>query len=368
MSNKIQLAFATILLLSVLSLSACRDEPSTSSTCTSNLDRQALVNFYAVQIDDRLTALQSAADALEASAQAFRSPVSAENLQVLREALKSLRIEYHRYLPYSLIVDESQARAQALQSFPVDTNLINGYASQGNFSATKLPDFDRGFAAVEYLLYGKDSTQTLAQLQGQAGRSQLLSAYIRDIQSQLAAMNADWQSTGRQSFTSATGTDAGSGLSALINSFSKSVEDLRRDQVANPYGATLGFPNPDVAESPYGGQSLQLLSTSAAAFSTAFSGESSTTPSLASYLRGISTSDGAALAEDIATQHAKISEQLATIGLNQQFALETAVVNDREAVRDLLAAYSRQVVYLKTDLPAVACVSITYVDNPSDSD
>ena len=48
--------------------------------------------------------------------------------------------------------------------------------------------------------------------------------------------------------------------------------------------------------------------------------------------------------------------------------LSAAVDEDMELAIEAYNQVTRQVVNLKTDMPTLLCVAITYIDNPSDSD
>ena len=48
--------------------------------------------------------------------------------------------------------------------------------------------------------------------------------------------------------------------------------------------------------------------------------------------------------------------------------LKNQVVNGNSEVIALYSLMSKQLVYLKSDMPSVLCIAITYLDNPSDSD
>ena len=48
--------------------------------------------------------------------------------------------------------------------------------------------------------------------------------------------------------------------------------------------------------------------------------------------------------------------------------LADAIINDEQKITGLYQVFSGFVVLAKTDMPTLMCISITYVDNPSDSD
>jgi len=53
---------------------------------------------------------------------------------------------------------------------------------------------------------------------------------------------------------------------------------------------------------------------------------------------------------------------------NLEGSLQEEVAENQAAVENAYAEVTKNLVNLKTDLPSVLCVSITYIDNPSDSD
>ena len=193
--------------------------------------------------------------------------------------------------------------------------------------------------------------------------------YLRDlvsaIHSRIEQTHNDWdQGSYRDEFVNNTGTDAGSSLSLLINGLNEFYEDIRRDKIGTPSGIQdLGFTSPDKVEAVYSGISLDLLRTSIEACQTTFNGGSSS--GLDDYLDAFNAEkNGEALSKLIKDSFSAAISSLDEI----DGTLAEAVDNDKNDVRTAYTEISRQVIQLKTDMPAVMCVAITYVDNPSDSD
>jgi hypothetical protein len=74
--------------------------------------------------------------------------------------------------------------------------------------------------------------------------------------------------------------------------------------------------------------------------------------------------DGVNLSNVIISQYEEIAEKMLAI----DGPLSEAVDVDKEDVINAYNSLSEQVIYLKSDMPSVMCIPITYVDNPSDSD
>ena len=74
--------------------------------------------------------------------------------------------------------------------------------------------------------------------------------------------------------------------------------------------------------------------------------------------------NGISLADVIINQYDIAIEKVDAI----QETLHESVDGDKENVINAYNVLSEQVIYLKSDMPSVMCIPITYVDNPSDSD
>ena len=355
------LATATALLF--LAGACGEDGPAATSDCDGDVERTRVLNnvlstataglnrsaFEARRLEDVLTA-------------AVASPSEA-TVEAAREVHRRARVSLAQHGAYLLLYDEAQAALPSVTAFPVDTATVMAYVRDGDFDAASAPDFDRGYAAIEFLLYGTNPTRTTELLLAEPARLMLARAYAADVATRLTAAEERWDGSVREELLAAEGTAAGSGLSRVINSLSKHYEDTRRDRLGIPFGVTLGFPTPSALEAPYSGRSLEYLTTNIISSQFAF-GQASDPATLAAYTAELNNDEGDALAADISAQYAAGLAALKALDR----PLSEAIVDDRDAVQTAYNAISRQVINLKTDLPSVTCVSITYVDNPSDSD
>lgn len=343
---------------------ACNDSGDAVTTdCVSSVDRGQVLAKADELVRRRLASLTSSAESLQKNLADLRTQRNEVEISEARRALLAAWIDYRELAPYSLLVDPTTSLGEHVGPFPTDTSNVLKAVANGTFDPTSTPSFDRGFPAIEYLLFGSDSTAALDLLDRDPNRVAVMVAYAEAVQKRVAAVQQNWQSTESATFKSQVGTDAGSGISRLVNSINKHFEDMRRDELGLPFGASLGFPSPRVVQARYSGESRLLLLRGIAASEEVF-GAPNDGSTLAGYLSGLNNDDGAALAQDIYGQY---QTMLAT-GRQIQSPLSAAVVEERDKVQALYTAMSRQVVFLKTDLPAVTCVAITYVDNPSDSD
>ena len=346
-----------------LAASCGEDGPAARSDCDSSVERSRVLFTALSTASASLNRSVAQAEALSAAVNELGASTTDEHLEAAREELRRARIAMAQSGPYLLLYDEAGATLGAVGEFPVDTGAVLAYAREGSFDADAPADFDRGYAAIEFLLYGAEPTSALQHLQSNPERVVLAKAYADDAARRWRSVQTQWDASTREAILGTEGTAAGSGLSLLINSLSKHYEDTRRDRLGIPFGVTLGFPSASALEAPYSGRSLELLGTHLVASQLAF-GKTSESRSLADYTAGLNNAEAGALAADIEAQYTAALEALTAI----ESPLARAIEDERGAVQVLYNAVSRQVINLKTDLPSVTCVSITYVDNPSDSD
>ncbi len=351
------------LLALLLICSGCKDDVGAPADCLSATERSAVLEASGTRAANLLEALAGTLDALDgAVADLGREPSSA-SLSATHTALTEVYASYHAVEPYALLLDAPGIEPMRFDPFPVDTTVLNGHAAAGALPAPGDADFDRGLPALEYLLYGRSEEGVVDRFAADPGVRSLAAALIAELATGASDAASAWRDGGRETFVSATGSDAGSGLARLVNSVSKQYEDMRRDKLGLPFGVSLGFPSPGVLEAPYSGESLRYLRESIAASEAAVLGEG-TAPSLGVYVETLGNPEGAGLASDLAAQYAAASSALDAV----DDPLREAISDDRDDVQAAYNAISRQVVNLKTDVPALTCVAITYVDNPSDSD
>ncbi len=360
------------LALSLLLLGACEDNNSGGSPCESDFSQPALFQNVADNLiipgyEDLLLKLQS----LGTEAGNFSANPSANRLAELREAWQSAYLSWQRVAQYELGPAEEQTLRNRLNSFPVDAAAVESKVAAGNTDFSDPDSFDKGFPALDYLLFGLgDTEEGIVQKLGSEDYSIFLAAVVEEMHSRVEATLAGWQDGGyRETFIENTGTAAGTSLSLIINNLNEHYEAIKRDKIGIPAGVTtLGITFPDKVEAFYSGISLALAQESLLASRLFFLGQASLAGQgvgLDDYLEEVKANkEGEALSTVIEAQFEKAMAALEAV----QPPLSKAIEEDNETV---IAAYNeitRQIVHIKTDMPSVLCVAITYIDNPSDSD
>jgi hypothetical protein len=188
------------------------------------------------------------------------------------------------------------------------------------------------------------------------------------MKTKLSQTVTGWQ-TYKSTFVNSTGTKDGESVSLLVNAFNKNYEFIKRNKIGVPSGVlSLGFTNPKEVEGFYSGLSLELVSAAVKSSRNLFVGEGTdgiNGEGLDDILRSLNADkNGENLADVILQQYSEIETNIAKIN----GPLSTAVDQQKDEVIATYNSMTQQVIYIKSDMPSVMCIPITYVDNPSDSD
>lgn len=364
------LIFTVLAGLTMLSASCGDDEPMLSDSCTHDFNQSAM---FAALADDvilpELTAFRATTDDLQTATTAFLQNQNDETLTAARTALQTAWLQWQAVAQYSFGPAEDVFLRNSVNNFPLNTEETIAKIENADYDFTSPDAFDKGFPAAEYLLYGVGgSPEAVLDFYATDANAALyadyLNAVINDIKTRTDSTANAWQNGYRDDFVANTGTAAGTALSLIINGLNQNYELIKNEKLGIPVGAlTLGFANPESVEALYSRNSTALLTAALQATRDFFTGKEGL--GLDDYLRAVSAQkNGQDLATIIIEQ---LNETIALAeGLNPDLATE--IENYQERVEAVYNETARNVVPLKTDMPSVLCVAITYIDNPSDSD
>lgn len=364
----------------VLFITACSDDPQISS-CDTEFDQVGMfTNLADNLIIPAYTDLKVKVDVLESKVSDFQSNTNQSTLDNLRAAWFDAYLAWQVASPYEFGPGADEFLRESLNNFPLNTVVVDEKIqnSDYDFTSPDAPDYDftspdaydKGFPALDYLLYGIAANDTeiinkYTTTSTPTSYSLYLDNVIIDIKSRVDnTFNAWTEGTYKTDFITNTGTAAGSSLSLIVNSFNQSYEYIKRERLGVPSGIlTLGFTNPTKVEAYFSGRSLELAVKSLESSRDLYLGK--TGLSLDDYLETIGTP------KRDTTLNAVIQEQfIAAINSvsSLQGKLSDIVESDAQSVVDVYYEVTKQLVNIKTDMPSVLCVSITYVDNPTDTD
>lgn len=358
-----------------LSFQAC-DSGVTENPCEVEFDQGVLFQNMAYNhIIPAFSALSNTATQLEAAAQAFVAQPDEANLATLRTSWRAAYLDFQAASPYNFGPAEEVFLRASLNNFPLNVEATQSRILDQDYTFGNPDDYTQGFPALDYLLFGlaPDAAGTVARFTTDTAAiryQQYLTAVATDIRERSEAVYNAWN-TGDylNTFLANTGTAAGTSLSLLVNHFNEHYEIIKRDRIGIASGVlTLGFTNPDKVEAYYSGESLAMLEAAVSASKRLFTGENpaaGTTTGLDDYVAATGAmKNGQPLEAVILAQFEAAENAVAALSGR----LSDEVEQNNAAVVTAYNELTKQLVNIKTDMPSVMCISITYVDNPSDSD
>jgi len=309
-------------------------------------------------------------DQLQAKTDLFFAEGAGEaELLALRQAFKNTYLSWQAVEPYNFGPAETVFLRDLLNNFPLNIQAMEANVYSGNYNLNTPETYDKGLPALDYLLFGiaDSDADIMALLKDQSQESNFF-LYFNDVvasmyQASLQTLDA-WQETYQSEFIDNDGTAAGSSLSLMVNALNEHFEFIKRDRIGIPTGAlTLQIPNPNKVEAYFSGLSRDLLVASINSSENFYTGMGGA--GLENYLSETKARKNEQLLSAVILQS---YEDMRSPLANLESSLEVEIENNNEIVLQSYAASATQLVQLKTDMPSVLCISITYIDNPSDSD
>ncbi len=361
----------------IISFVACKDDKETNTGCNSSFDQKLLFANVADNIIIPVyESLQVDLDALVDALDAFLNAPSVTTLANAQIAFESSYLKWQKAAQYEFGPAETNFLRNSFNNFPVNTGQLETSISSGNHNFDKLDTYDKGFPALDYLLFGlgedrESIVDKYIELPDNSKRRVYLSLVVEDMQTKLSQTLSDWKGNYKYDFVENTGTADGSSLGLLVNCFNENYEIIKRDRIGIPSGVyTLNIPNPDKVEAFYSQISLDLAIASVNASKQFYKGVTEAGfdgVGLDDYLQEINAQkNDIALDKIIQDEFELIIQKLEA--LNGPLNVAVGTSDTTPALQEIYNELSKQVINIKTDLPANLCVSITYVDNPSDSD
>ncbi|WP_445665257.1 imelysin family protein [Fodinibius sp. AD559] len=354
-----------IVTLLLIFIGACS---STSSDEQSNFNRAAMLENYGNNIIlPAFESLQTSVNDFQVAAQDFETERTLENLATLQKALKNTRLAWQDVSPFRFGPSES---ITSLNTYPIDTEKISDRVSSGKYSFGTIGSANaEGLPALGYLLHGVGQTDeeilSMYTIDADAeNRLNYLLDNIAFIKDKVDTATEDWKSSGGDyigMFLSEenAGTDVGSSLGMLINSYVKHYERFLRDgKIGIPAGVrSAGTPRPVAVEAYYGGYSTELAVANLKQIEKTFTGGNGR--GLDDYLEALNAGD---LSNEIQTQMDEA--QSALEGLNDPLSQQIEENND--PVLSTFEEMQQVVTLIKADMTSILGITITYQDNDGD--
>lgn len=353
-------------------LSSCKDDNQKfTPSCISEYDiSPLLVNYVDEIIIPRLESFDKQFDECYQEGENFIDNPQLENLIQFRMEYIAVYKLWQTVSAFSFGPGEDVFWVSSFNNFPLNESKVLLDVQDGKMDFSSPDDYNKGLPLLDFFLYGLSDSEEgiLDSFSINNAFGIYTKAVLDDMDKKLDDVIGNWQSYANE-FKQKTGTTDGQSINLLVNTLNKDYEYIKRNKIGIPSGVlSLGFTNPREVESYHSGQSLELAKTAIQSSKDLFLGtkfDGTDGEGLEEILRSIGADkNGVSLADVIINQYDIALERINAI----EETLQESVDDDKQNVIDAYNALSEQVIYLKSDMPSVMCIPITYVDNPSDSD
>lgn len=363
-----------------MTFAACKkDEEPDTDPSTSDFDRTALLaNLGDNIIMPRYRTFEQDVIAMDDAADAFITDRSYANLTAVRGAWKQALLSWQYVAMFEFGPAEQQSLRSSINIYPTDTAQILDNVNSGSYNLEAASNIDaKGFQGMDYLLHGIGADDVETILLYDAGSSQNLRQYLQDlsenIRTKVSATVQAWEPGGGNyiaSFKSNDGTDVGSSLGMLLNSYTMHFEVYLRDgKIGIPAGARTftQTPLPDKVEAYYhGNSSVEFAHACMTAYYDIYLGrhpDGTNGEGLDDYLVFLDAQHTSGPLNDAIKDQTVIC--LSAIAACND-PLKDEVVNNQAVVMNAFDEMQQLVVLYKVDMMSTLGILITYVDNDGD--
>jgi len=323
--------------------------------------RPIMVNLADNYIIPAYSDLQTKMNTLELTWNDFNTNQTVANFDLLKDALTSVTISFHRVKIFDVGPAMSNGLMSALGTFPADTSQIKTNINAGSYTLTTAENIDAiGFDALDYLFYRNDA---LTLIQSSANCIQYVSDLITKMKAEVDYVVSGWSSY-RSTFIAGVGTSSTDPFALLVNAFCRDFELAKTLQLGIPIGTqTLGIPQPHYLEARRSGIGQQLLIANIETVHAVFQGMS---------YDGLTNGEGYddyLVAIDKSSLSSTINSRfnyMKTHPSSWSGGLEGMMTTNAQTLTDFYNYMQGTVVYLKTDMSSAFGVLITYQDNDGD--
>lgn len=365
------LKVSVLLVAFIILFASCKkDDPKDDDS--SNFDRSKMLQHYGEQlIIPSLEKAKQSTIQLQQATDVFLMERNQNNLAILQEAWRVAYTDFMLINSFNFgpggesglnksIVEETA-------TWPANVTLIENNITNNNFTFNDFSRDNRGFHAVEYLLFQGQNADEIVLSFDQESRRNYLNALITRLVSQLSTLHNAWTSGYLSTFVSNSGTDVGSSVSLMYNEFVKSFEAMKNFKLALPLGLRLGQtgPEPALVEARYSGESLRYLIAHWSAIKNLWYGRDAVGndgEGWREYLESVEGGD--ALISATEAQMNDIDQALQNLPIEP--SLEQQISTNFAALNDLHTKFQQHTRFFKSDMSSVLGITITYSSGDGD--
>ena len=349
---------------------AKRNDASACEYGVTNFDKQALlINLSDNFITPSIELYKNSVDQLVIATSDFNSDKTPSKLEALKDSWKTALLNWQgiSFIGPSKYLTTTQI--ELINIFPVDTNSVidnitNSYSPSDNDQ--------EGFQAIDYLLYSKNSQETIDYFTNNSFASQYLTIVVNNISEITNDVHTKWNNE-KQDFVDDYGSVAtGTSISLMVNALNKHYEYyIRRGKFGLPLNVFDQFTqdvDPHLVECYYYGQSLPFAIKAVESLQNfvngcAYNNSEDNLTGFDDYLDNVGAQhSGINLSTKINNQFEEILTALN--GLNDPLSDE--IQTNKAQADDAYDKLQALVPLLKVDLTSALGVTITYADNDGD--
>ena len=347
-----------------------RSLQSISNFQRTNFDKQALlINLSDNFITPSIELYKNSVDQLVIATSDFNSDKTPSKLEALKDSWKTALLNWQgiSFIGPSKYLTTTQI--ELINIFPVDTNSVidnitNSYSPSDNDQ--------EGFQAIDYLLYSKNTQETIDYFTNNSFASQYLTIVVNNISEITNDVHTKWNNE-KQDFVDDYGSVAtGTSISLMVNALNKHYEYyIRRGKFGLPLNVFDQFTqdvDPHLVECYYYGQSLPFAIKAVESLQNfvngcAYNNSEDNLTGFDDYLDNVGAQhSGINLSTKINNQFEEILTALN--GLNDPLSDE--IQTNKAQADDTYDKLQALVPLLKVDLTSALGVTITYADNDGD--
>jgi len=346
---------------------SCDKTPNGNSNTSDTFDRSAMLVHWADNIitpafENYSTTVQAFADDVTV----LTSTPSQANLQAAKDSWLAAYTSYQMVAMYEIGPAQTLNFTSRQNIYPTDIALIEGHLTSDTPVNLDLPSMiaAQGYPAVEYILFGQESEEVIANLETSTFADHLI-LLATQMSAAATQIHSSWSGDYRDTFVSQDGSSATASVNLLTNAYVEYFErQLRANKVGIPAGVFSLDPLPTKTEGRYAkGVSKQLFVSAIDAFQQFFIGrynsDSIQGDGFSDYLAHLQKSEVA----DKIELHLNNARAMAS-ALSDDFGQQ--VLEDNTKMTDLYDELNKVVVLLKVDMMQALNIKITYVDADGD--
>jgi predicted lipoprotein len=354
----------------IIILFSCSKSNNDNPNPSGNTGDSALVNIGTNIILLSYQDFATKTAAMDAAVSAFVQAPDAGKLISAQAAFKTAYLSWEACSEFEFGPAADQTLAtNTINVFPTDTAIIKNNISSGSYTIDGIGNLKaQGFPALDFLLFSTDNNTALNRFTADAAAGnakKYLSAVASSLKTKAAATLAAWTGTYINTFKTATGVNAGSSLSLLVNAFVYDFDVvLKTYKLGIPFGkfgATAVPQAPYKVEAWHSGISLQLMIQQVKALQNIYLGGMGYGLD-DKIIASKAQKSGVPLNDVIIAQFNTLLAKLNALS----DPLSAAIVNNNSAVSDAYTEAGKLVVLLKVDLSSALGIKISFQDDDGD--